>query len=67
MGFPGGLSGKESVCQCGRHGFDAWVGKILWRKMATHPSILACKIPWTEEPGGLLSIGSQKRWTQLSN
>ena len=26
---------------------------------ATHSSILACRIPWTEEPGGLQSIGSQ--------
>ena len=28
--------------------------------MATHPSILAWRIPWTEEPGGLQSIESQK-------
>ena len=29
--------------------------------MATHSSVLACKIPWTEEPGGLLqSMGSQR-------
>ena len=33
--------------------------------MATHASILAWKIPWTEKPGGLQSIGSQSR-TQLS-
>ena len=26
--------------------------------MATHSSILACRIPWTEEPGGLQSMGS---------
>ena len=32
--------------------------------MATHSSILAQKIPWTEEPGGLQSMGSQS-WTQL--
>ena len=35
--------------------------------MATHSSILARKIPWTEEPGRLLSMGSQKSWTWLSN
>ena len=29
--------------------------------MATHSSILAWRIPWTEEPGGLQSVGSQKR------
>ena len=33
--------------------------------MATHPSILAWRIPWTEEPGGLWSIGSQS-WIQLN-
>ena len=58
------VSDKESVCQCrrhGRHGFDPWVGKIPWRrKMATHFNILAWEIPWTEEPGGLPSMGSQR-------
>ena len=33
--------------------------------MVTHSSILAWEIPWTEEPGGLQSLGSQKSWTQL--
>ena len=33
--------------------------------MATHSSILARRIPWTGEPGGLLSIGFQRVWTQL--
>ena len=32
----------------------------LEKKMATHSSILAWEIPWTEEPGGLQSMGSQK-------
>ena len=32
--------------------------------MAAHSSILAWQIPWTEEPGGLQSMGSQS-WTQL--
>ena len=42
-------------------GFDPWVGKIPQEKgMATHCSILAWKIPWTEEPGGLQSMGSQR-------
>ena len=35
--------------------------------MTTHSSILAWKIPWTEEPGGLQSIGLQKSQTQLSD
>ena len=61
MGFPGGASGKEPVCQCRRHKrlrFDPWVGKSpLEESMATHSSILAWRIPWTEEYGGLQSIG----------
>ena len=32
----------------------------LEKEMATHSSILACKIPWTEEPGGLQCMGSQE-------
>ena len=32
----------------------------LEKGMATHPSILAWRIPWTEEPGGLLCMGSQR-------
>ena len=36
-------------------------------EMATHSSILAWTIPWTEETGGLQSMGLQKSWTGLSN
>ena len=39
----------------------------LEKEMATHSSILAWRIPWTEEPGGLQSMGSRKSWTQLSD
>ena len=39
----------------------------LEKEMATHSSILAWRISWTEEPGGLQSMGSQKSWTQLSD
>ena len=35
-------------------------GDPLEKEMATHSSILAWTIPWTEEPGGLVSIGSQR-------
>ena len=55
--FPGGVSGKELACQCGRHkrcGLAPWVRKISWRrKWQPSPIILAWKIPWTEEPGRL--------------
>ena len=39
----------------------------LEEEMATHSSILAWKIPWTEEPGGLQTTELQKSRTQLSN
>ena len=38
----------------------------LEKEMATHSSILAWKIPWTEEPGGLQSVGSHERLTDLA-
>ena len=45
-----------------------WVGSLgqegpLEEEMATYSSILAWKIPWTEEPGGLQSMGLQKSQT----
>ena len=39
----------------------------LEKEMETHSSILAWEIPWTEEPGGLQSMGLQRSWTQLSD
>ena len=39
----------------------------LEKEMATLSTILAWKIPWTEEPGGLHSMEFQKSWTRLSN
>ena len=53
--------GKEPACQCRRCKrlkFYPWVGKILLEdEMAAHFSIPAWRIPWTEEPDGLQSIG----------
>ena len=40
--------------------------KVAEKAMATHSSTLAWKIPWTEEPGGLQSVGSLS-WTGLSD
>ena len=37
----------------------------LGKEMATHASILAWEIPWTEKPGRLQSLGSQNSWIQL--
>ena len=47
---------------------ETWVQSLgredpLEKGMATHSSILAWKIPWTEEPGGLQSMGSQESGT----
>ena len=57
QGFPGGANGKEPICQCKRHkrcGFGAWVRTIsLEEGTAAHSSILALRISWTEETGGL--------------
>ena len=51
QGLPRWLSGKESACQCRRHGFDHWL---------THSSILAWEMSWTEKPCGLQSMGLQR-------
>ena len=39
----------------------------LEKEVATHSSVLAWEIPWTEEPGGLQFMESQKSWEQLSD
>ena len=39
----------------------------LEKEVATHSSILAWEILWTEKPGGLQSMGSQKSWTPISD
>ena len=40
---------------------------LLEKEMATHSSVIAWKIPWTEKPSGLQSMGWQKNQTQLSD
>ena len=57
VGFPGGSDGKESACNAGNPGA---IPESPEKEMATHPSILTQKIPWTDEPGRLQSIESQK-------
>ena len=52
-GFPGGAGGEEPSCRCRTHRRYG----PLEKGMATHSSILAWRIPWTEEPGGLQSLG----------
>ena len=57
--FPGSSVGKESACNAGDLGSITGLGRSLEKEMATHSSILAWKIPWTEKPGGLQSMGSK--------
>ena len=59
-GFPGGSEGKETACNT-----REWVSISDWedplkKEIATHSSVLDWRIPWSEEPGGLQSMGSQR-------
>ena len=60
QGFPGGSVGKESVCSEGDVGSIHGSGRSLEEGLAILSSIPAWRIPWTEEPGGLQSIGLQR-------
>ena len=59
MGFPQNSVGKESACQAEDPGFLNQEDP-LEKEMAMHSSLLAWRIPWTEKPGGLESMGSQE-------
>ena len=56
--FPGGSEVKASACNVGDPGSITGSGRSP--RMTTHSSILAWRIPWREEPGGLQSTGSQR-------
>ena len=56
-GLPWWLSGKEFTCNARDVGLIPGLGRSPGEKMAAHSSILAWKIPRTEEPGGLQSMG----------
>ena len=73
MGFPGGSDGKESACNAGDLGLIPGLGRspgegngnplqysCLEKGNATHSSILAWRISWTEEPGRLQSMGLKR-------
>ena len=70
QGLPWWLSGKESICQCRRHGFDPWSGKIPvlddHNGVVTHlePDILECKVKWAL--GSIITNkGSDGIWAEL--
>ena len=58
-GFPHGSGGKESAHSVGDLGLTLGWEDPLEEGMATRSSILAWRIPWTEEPGRVQSMGSQ--------
>ena len=64
MGFPGGSSGKELACQHRTHercGFILLVRKIPWKRAwQPTPVFLPEESPWTDELGGLQSMGPKR-------
>ena len=69
-GFPGGASGKEPACQRRRlktYGFDPWVGRSHGGGNGSPLQYSCWRTPWTEEPGRLQSIGSQRVGYDNSN
>ena len=60
LGFPGGSEGKAPACNAGDLGSIPGSGRSPEKEMETHSSTLAWKIPWTEKPGRLQSMGSQR-------
>ena len=68
VAFPGSLDDKESACNAGDPGSILGREDTLEKGTATHSSILAWRIPWTEEPGEQLSMGLQRvRHTLVSD
>ena len=60
LGFPGGSDSKESAYNAEDRVQSLGQEDPLEKGMATHSSILAWRIPWTEEPAGPQSIGSKE-------
>ena len=64
---PGGSDSKESACDVEAPSSIPGSGRSPEKRMATHYSILAWRIPWTEEPDGAIAHEVAKSWTQLSD
>ena len=58
--FLSSSTGKQSACNVGDLGLFPGLRRSLEKDMAAHSSILAWRIPWTEEPGMLQSMGSRR-------
>ena len=65
-GFPGASDNKESTCSVGIQVQSLGWEDPLEKGMATHYSILAWRISWTEEPGGLQFMGSERAGQDLA-
>ena len=63
--FPGGSDGKEFTCSAGDPGSIPGLGRSP--EEGTYSNILAWRIPWTEEPDRLQSMGVTKSCTGLSD
>ena len=69
QGFPSGSVGKESACDAGDLGSIPGSGRFPGEWNGNHFSILAWRISWTEKPGGLQPMGSQRvrhDWSDLA-
>ena len=67
LGFSSGPNGKESACQCRRHGFNPWVGKIPWsRKWQPTLVFLPGKFHGQRSLAGYIVHGVTKSRTGLS-
>ena len=61
VGFPGGSDGQESTCNVGDPGLIPGLGRSPWRReWPPIPVFLPGESPWTEKPGGLQSMRSQR-------
>ena len=60
QGFPGGSDGKESACNVRDWGLVPGLGRSPGEGSGIHSRTIAWKIPWTEEPGRLQSMGLQR-------
>ena len=60
MGFPGGAAVKSLPASTGDVGSIPELGRALEKEMVAHSSLLAWEIPWTEEPGRLQPMESQR-------
>ena len=56
QGFPGGSDSQESACNARDLGLIPGSGRSSGEGMATHSSVLAWELPWTEEPAGVRGV-----------